>query len=214
MTEIILHLTSGKGPDECRWVVAQLVKAFAAEGARQGVICEVLDEDEAPDKGGGLASSLLLRISGDEAQAFARERTGTILWVGDSPFRPGHKRRNWFVSVNPAPSIETVPDLREADIDFQTMRASGPGGQHVNKTDSAVRATHRPTGLVTTAQAQRSQHANRKLAMLKLAMRLEARRSEAKDGARHEHWSAHQNLERGNAVRTYVGPGFKLKAVT
>lgn len=208
MTEIILHLTSGKGPDECRWVVAQLVKAFASEGARLGVRCEVLEAEEA------LPASLLLRVSGDEAQAFVRARTGTILWVGDSPFRPGHRRRNWFVSVAPAPSAESVPDLREADIDFQTMRASGPGGQHVNKTDSAVRATHRPTGLVATAQAQRSQHANRKLATLKLAMMIEARRAEATDAARHAHWSAHQDLERGNPVRTYTGPRFTLKAVT
>ena len=206
MTEIILHLTSGKGPEECRWVVAQLVKAFAGEGARQGVTCDVLEAGE-----GTLPASLLLRVDGDAAPAFVRERIGTILWVGDSPFRPGHRRRNWFVSVGLAPSPESVPDLRDDDIDFQTMRASGPGGQHVNKTDSAVRATHRPTGLVATAQEQRSQHANRKLATLKLAMMLEERRSGARDEARHEHWSAHQNLERGNPVRTYTGPLFKLK---
>ena len=207
MTEIILHLTSGKGPDECRWVVAQLVKAFASEGAPLGVTCEALEADDA------LPASLLLRLTGDAAQAFARERTGTILWVGDSPFRPKYRRRNWFVSVALAPSIENVPDLCDADIDFQTMRASGPGGQHVNKTDSAVRATHRLTGLVATAQEQRSQHANRKLAKLKLAMLLEGRRSGAREEVQHEHWSAHQNLERGNPVRTYIGPGFKLKAV-
>ncbi len=207
MTEIILHLTAGKGPDECRWVVTHLAKAFISEGTRQGVVCQILDAEEA------LPASLLLSVSGDTAQAFVRERTGTILWVGSSPFRPLHKRRNWFVSVAPAPSPEEVPDLRDSDIDFQTMRASGPGGQHVNKTDSAVRAIHRPTGLVATAQEQRSQHANRKLATLKLAMMLEERRSEAKDEARREHWSTHQNLERGNAVRTYMGPDFKLKVV-
>ncbi|ESQ82003.1 peptide chain release factor [Asticcacaulis sp. AC466] len=205
MTDIILHLTSGKGPEECRWVVARLAQAFTREGAKQGVTCEVLEaEDDLP-------TSLLLRVSGDEAQAFARDRTGTILWVGDSPFRPGHKRRNWFVGVAPAPSPDTVPDLREDDIAFQTLRASGPGGQHVNKTDSAVRATHRPTGLVTTAQEQRSQHANRKLAILKLAIRLEERRAGARKAAQLEQWSAHQNLERGNPVRTYTGPLFKLK---
>jgi peptide chain release factor len=206
MTEIILHLTSGKGPDECRWVVAQLAKAFTAEGVRQGVTCEVLDGE------GALPASLLLRVSGEAAETFAKERTGTILWVGDSPFRPGHRRRNWFVGVAVAPSPEAVFDLRDEDIDFQTMRASGPGGQHVNKTDSAVRATHRPTGLVTTAQEQRSQHANRKLAKLKLALMLEERRAGAREGVRQEQWSAHQTLERGNAVRTYTGPSFTLKA--
>jgi len=207
MTEIILHVTSGKGPDECRWVVAQLARAFVREGALADVSCDVLDEE------GALPASLLLRVSGEGAHAFAQARTGTVLWVGDSPFRPGHRRRNWFVGVALAPSPESVPDLRDEDIDFQTMRASGPGGQHVNKTDSAVRATHRPTGLVATAQEQRSQHANRKLAMLKLAVMLEERRSGARDAVRHEHWSAHQNLERGNPVRTYTGPRFVLKAV-
>ena len=205
MTEAILHLTSGKGPEECRWVVARLAEAFADEAAKIGVMCEALDaQDELP-------ASLLMRVSGDGALAFVRERTGTILWVGESPFRPRHKRRNWFVGVALAPIAEDVPDLRDSDIDFQSMRASGPGGQHVNKTDSAVRATHRPTGLVATAQEQRSQHANRKLAKLKLAMLLEERRSGASDEVRQERWSAHQELERGNPVRTYTGPKFKLR---
>lgn len=206
MTEIILHLTSGKGPSECCWVVAQLAQAFSRESTEHEVTCEVLDAQEA------LPASLLLRVSGEKAQAFAEARTGTIQWVGDSPFRPGHKRRNWFVGVALAPSPNTVPDLRDDDIVFQTMRASGPGGQHVNKTDSAVRATHRPTGLVTTAQEQRSQHANRKLAKLKLAILLEERRVQAGEVARQKHWSAHQSLERGNPVRTYTGPRFALKS--
>ena len=205
MTEAILHLTSSKGPAECRWVVAQLAKAFADEAARIGVTCEVLDAQEE------LPASLFMRVSGDEALAFVRERTGTILWIGESPFRPRHKRRNWFVGVSLAPIPDDVPDLRDSDIDFQAMRASGPGGQHVNKTDSAVRATHRPTGLVATAQEQRSQHANRKLAKLKLAMLLEDRRSGASDDVRHERWSLHQQLERGNPARTYTGPKFKLR---
>jgi peptide chain release factor len=207
MTEIILHLSSGKGPDECCWVVAQLAQAFAREGALEDVTCEVLDAQEA------LPASLLLSVSGDTAQAFVQQRIGTIQWVGDSPFRPGHKRRNWFVGVALAPSPESIPDLRDEDIAFQTMRASGPGGQHVNKTDSAVRATHRPTGLVATAQEQRSQHANRKLAKLKLALMLEERRINAREHARHEHWSSHQSLERGNPVRCYTGPLFKPKLV-
>lgn len=205
MTEAILHLTSGKGPAECRWVVARLAEAYADEAARIGVTCEVLDaQDELP-------ASLLMRVSGDGALAFVRERTGTILWIGESPFRPRHKRRNWFVGVALAPIPEDVPDLRDIDIDFQAMRASGPGGQHVNKTDSAVRATHQPTGLVATAQEQRSQHANRKLAKLKLAMLLEERRSGAGDEVRHEQWSIHQQLERGNPVRTYTDSKFKLR---
>ena len=205
MSEIILHLSSGKGPDECRWVVAQLARAFVREGAGQGVTCEVLDAGE------GLPASLFLSVGGDAAEAFVRSRIGTIQWIGESLFRPKHKRRNWFVGVALAPSPETVPDLRDEDIAFQAMRASGPGGQHVNKTDSAVRATHRPTGLVATAQEQRSQHVNRKLAKLKLALMLEERRSTAGDDVRQAQWSIQQSLERGNPVRVYTGPQFRLK---
>ncbi|MDQ0464254.1 peptide chain release factor [Caulobacter ginsengisoli] len=206
MSEVILHLTSGQGPQECRWVVAQLAAAYAREAEAYGVVCEVLEgfEDH--------PSSLLMRVSGDQAPAFVAGRTGTVLWIGDSPFRPGHNRRNWFVGVALAPEPDLVPDLKAEDIDYQTLRASGPGGQHVNKTDSAVRATHRPTGLVATAQEQRSQHANRKLARLKLAMMIEEQRGASRDKARRSQWSLHQQLERGNPVRTYRGVRFTPKS--
>lgn len=205
MSEIILHLTAGKGPQECRWVVGQLARTFMREAQAMGLACEPLDAE------GGDPASLLLRIIGEQAADFVAGRSGTVQWVGDSPFRPGHKRRNWFVGVSRAPEPEAIPDLREEDIDYQVMRASGPGGQHVNKTDSAVRATHRPSGLVATAQEQRSQHANRKLARLKLAIMLEERRGQAMDGARRSQWEVHQELERGNPVRVYAGPRFQLK---
>jgi peptide chain release factor len=203
--EIILHLTSGAGPLECRWVVAELTRAFAREAAQQGLACELLEG------GNELPASVLLRISGAQASAFAAQRTGTVQWIGRSHFRPGHKRQNWFVGVSLAPEPETFADLNEADIDYQAMRASGPGGQHVNKTDSAVRALHRPSGLVATAQEQRSQHANRKLARLKLAIMLEERRGQSQDEARRAQWQSHRELERGNPVRVYSGPRFELR---
>lgn len=206
MSEVILHLTSGQGPQECRWVVAQLAAAYAREAEAFGVVCDVLEEL------GDHPSSLLMRVSGDAAPAFVAGRTGTVLWIGDSPFRPDHNRRNWFVGVALAPEPDLVPDLKAEDIDYQTLRASGPGGQHVNKTDSAVRATHRPTGLVATAQEQRSQHANRKLARLKLAMMIEEQRGASRDKVRRSQWSLHQQLERGNPVRTYTGVRFTLKS--
>lgn len=205
MTEIILHLTSGNGPEECRWVVAQLATAFGREAKDAGLSCGLVESYD------GLPSALLLRVSGEDVSAFAAARVGTILWTGDSPFRPNHKRRNWFVGVSVVPEAEATADLRDDDIDFQAMRASGPGGQHVNKTDSAVRATHRPTGLVATAQEQRSQHANRKLAKLKLAMLLEERRTQSQARGRHAEWARHNQLERGNPVKTYTGPRFLPK---
>lgn len=206
MTEVVLHITAGKGPQECRWVVGQLARAFLREARELGLEAEVLDGTEE------LSASVLLRIAGEGALDFALKRIGTNQWIGTSPQRPRHKRRNWFVGVALAPQPDAVPDLGEHDVVYQAMRASGPGGQHVNKTDSAVRATHLPTGLVATAQEQRSQHANRKLARLKLAIMLEERRGQVLDDARRSQWQAHQELERGNAVRAYAGPGFKLKS--
>jgi peptide chain release factor len=206
MTEVILHITAGKGPQECRWVVSQLARAFLREAKAMGLDNEVLDGTE------DLPASVLLRIAGEGASGFALQRIGTNQWIGTSPQRPAHKRRNWFVGVALAPLFDAIPDLGEHDIAYQAMRARGPGGQHVNTTDSAVRATHLPTGLVATAQEQRSQHANRKLARLKLAIMLEERRGQAVDDVRRSQWQAHQELERGNAVRVYAGPDFKLKA--
>jgi len=186
-------------------VVSQLVQAFCREAAAEGLECVPLEPI------GGPVPSALLRVSGDRAEDFAAARTGTVRWVGDSTFRPGHKRRNWFVGVSVIPEGGRVPDLHEKDIVYQTLRASGPGGQHVNKTESAVRATHVPTGLAVVSQEQRSQQANRKVALLKLSLLLEQRRAQEQARGRQELWSQHQSLERGNEVRRYEGVGFRLR---
>jgi len=206
MSEIILHLSAGQGPEECQWVVAQLAAMFAREAAAQGLTCEPVEPVIGP------SASALLRVSGDDSEAFAVARTGTIRWIGTSPFRPTHKRRNWFVAVTRAPEVETVAEFREGDVQYQAFRASGPGGQHVNTTDSAVRATHIPTGLSTVSQDQRSQFANRKIARLKLAMIFDERRRQGSADGKRALWSRNHELERGNAVRAYEGPAFRLRA--
>lgn len=202
MTEIILHLSSGQGPEECEWVVAELGRIWCDEARAAGIGCEPIEPI------GGRVASVLLRVSGAEAEAFATARTGTIRWIGTSPFRPLHKRRNWFVGVKRLPLVEEIPDFREADIRYQTLRASGPGGQHVNKTDSAVRATHIPTGLSTLSQDQRSQFANKKIARLKLAMLFDEQRRVGEAGGKRALWDQNRQIERGNAVRTYEGRRF------
>lgn len=202
---VILHLSAGQGPEECRWVVAQLVRVFADEATAERLSCVAIEPVTGP------VPSALLRVEGAGADAFARARTGTIRWVGTSRFRPTHKRRNWFVAATIIAEAEEAYDLRDVDIAYQSYRASGPGGQHVNTTDSAVRATHLPTGLTSTAQDQRSQFANKKLARWKLALLLDERRREDEAGGRRERWGQHHALERGNAVRTYEGDRFRRR---
>jgi peptide chain release factor len=205
MTEIILHLSAGQGPRECEWVVAELARVLCREGEAAGLTCEPVEPLAGP------VASVLLRVSGAEAESFAAACTGTIRWIGTSPFRPLHKRRNWFVGVALAPLADDIPEFREADIRYQTLRASGPGGQHVNKTDSAVRATHLPTGLATLSQDQRSQFANKKIARLKLAILFDEQRRAGEAGGRRALWGQNRALERGNAVRTYEGVGFRMR---
>jgi len=205
MSEVMLHLSSGQGPEECEWVVSQLVRLWAAEARAVGLICEPVEPISGPN------ASVLLRVSGLDADAFAAERVGTIRWTGTSPFRPLHKRRNWYVGATRTTTAEVASDLRDADIRYQTLRASGPGGQHVNRTESAVRATHVPTGLTTFSQDQRSQLANRKIARIKLALMLDSRRHEDAALGTREQWKRNRGLERGNEVRAYRGEKFKLE---
>lgn len=208
MNEIILHITAGQGPEECEWVVERLAEVFRSEAGKLDLRCEPIEPLNGP------SPSVLLRVSGDEAEAFASARAGTVRWIGVSTTRPMHKRKNWFVGVSVVREDADVPDLVENDITYQTLRASGPGGQHVNKTESAVRATHVPTGLTTVSQEQRSQQANRKVARLKLSLLFEARRDEKRTQSQRQLWSQHQSLERGNAVRTYEGSAFRLRKQT
>lgn len=206
--EVYIHISSGSGPRECAWVVNKLAEAFVKEGRVKGVYATILRED---NPSSSLAPSLLMKLSGKLAPDFAKARLGIIRWIGNSPFRPNHKRKNWFVSVSTAPTTSDVSELHERDIEYQAMRASGPGGQHVNTTDSAVRATHVPTGESVVAREERSQHRNRNLAIAKLYMIFAERKSTDKQNAKEAIWRQHHNLERGNAVRTYEGLKFKRK---
>jgi peptide chain release factor len=207
MTEIYLHFTAGSGPRECRFVVTGVLGAFLKAVEKAGLRAESPGGEGAPRE----ADSVLIKVSGKDVDTFVRPWLGTVRWIGESPYRPNHKRKNWYIGVYKAPTIEDMPAVDAKDIRFQTMRASGPGGQHVNKTDSAVRATHTPTGVSVTASEERSQHANKKLALIKLAAIFEERAAEKKAQGQESSWRQNHMLERGNEVKVFEGMRFREK---
>jgi peptide chain release factor len=201
-----LQITSGQGPAECCWVVARLVEGLRREASAAGVEIDLLEATDGNRP--GTFRSVLLSLDGDGATAFAAGWQGTIQWIGTSPYRPTHKRKNWFVGVEMFAPPEK-PAWSPDEIVVETMRASGPGGQHVNKTSSAVRVTHTPTGLVATAREERSQHRNRKLALARLADLFAHQGTAAEGDVRQQRWEQHAALARGNAVRVFRGEDFK-----
>ncbi|QQP89854.1 peptide chain release factor H [Skermanella sp. TT6] len=203
-----LLLTAGRGPAECRMAVAGLSRILLAEADEAGVEAELVAAETAPH---GLMSALVA-LRGDGAETLARSWEGTVQWICPSPLRPGWARKNWFVGVSRLSPPPPSPDLSDRDLRIETMRSSGPGGQHVNTTESAVRITHLPTGTVALAREERSQHRNRALALARLAAALDGLEREADRVAGHRRWSRHDALERGNPVRIYVGERFTRRA--
>lgn len=167
------------------------------------VILEVI-EGEYPET----IKSVLLAIDGNGIKDFIRSWEGSIQWISKSPFRPMHKRKNWFIGIRKfGPPKDTL--LLNKDFIFETMKASGPGGQHVNKTNTAVRVTHKITGLVASAQEERSQFMNKKLALTRLLKRIEQKQCDTEKKRQQDRWKMHNDLERGNPARIFHGAKFK-----
>jgi peptide chain release factor len=184
----------------------EVVQREAAERAIACLALEIVPGDEKET-----IKSALLALDGDEAVQFAASWEGTIQWISKSPYRPTHKRKNWFVAVEVYAPVEH-PQWSLAELKVEAMRSSGPGGQHVNKTSSAIRVTHLPTGTAVVAREERSQHQNRRLALARLAQILDRRNTNAEEETRRKRWEQHGELERGNPIRIYQGPNFKLRA--
>lgn len=199
--EVWLQVTAGQGPAECAWAVLRVVEKLVEEAKSSGIDAKTLAVEPGPEP--DTAQSVLLALSGGSGlKDFAARWQGTVQWIARSPFRPQHKRKNWFVGVE---ALEPVSTSRFSakDVRFETMRASGPGGQHVNRTESAVRVTHIPTGLQAAASEERSQHRNRKLALARLAQKLAAEDSRQAGEAEKKRWRTHQQLQRGNPRRIF-----------
>jgi peptide chain release factor len=187
--------------------IAQTIERMRAEADADGIELDIAEE---PNSDGHGPPSALVMVNGDGAEAFAARWTGSILWVCRSPVRPNHRRKNWFIACQEIAPPDTPGDrIDAADVRFEAFRAGGPGGQHQNKTESAVRATHLPTGLAIVVRENRSQHRNRSIAIERLGALLETSKAlnAASDRARLR--AAHADLERGNPKRTFRGEKFQ-----
>lgn len=203
---MLLQLSAAQGPDECALAVAKALPRLRAEAAALEVSVEVIESEAGAVPQSWL--SLLLLLDGPEAAALAARWSGTLLWICNSPLRPTHKRKNWFFGGHGfAPPAEGAA-ADEAGIRIEAVRASGPGGQHVNKTASAVRATHLASGLSVKMQSERSQHANRRLAVALLRERLRQREAQQQERLRAQRRDAHLAVERGNPARVFRGEAF------
>lgn len=196
--KIYLQITAGRGPAECCRVVALVLEKILSQARKLGLIAEVIEREE-----GELNRTLfsaIVALEGGKIDDIIDEWEGTIQWIAQSPYRIYHKRKNWFVGVKSfTPSELSNIDTRY--ITYQTMRSSGAGGQHVNKTESAVRATHAPSGLSVTASDQRSQFQNKKLATERLLIKLSVWDEEQMMQKAQENWNNHNNLQRGNPIK-------------
>ncbi len=199
MEKMIIQITSGRGPAECCRVVACVQRLMMKQAKQMGVKLEVL-ENKAGELNGTLLSATM-RAEGNNLGMFAKEWAGTVQWVAQSPYRKFHKRKNWFAGV----AFFDVKELMRwdpKDVKMDTLRSSGPGGQNVNKVETAVRGTHMPSGLQVTVMDTRSQLENRKLCLARLEAKILVWQTEQLMAQQQGRWQEHNELERGNPVKT------------
>lgn len=203
MEKTYIQITSGRGPVECCRVVVLVMQKIIEQARKLGLETKLVEHEDGPQD--GCMFSATLAVQGDGISLLTDEWEGSVLWVAQkNPFRPWHRRKNWFVGVHAFKPLEKAK-VSERDITYDTLRASGPGGQNVNKVETAVRATHRPSGISVVASDLRSQSQNKKLAYERLMMKLSAMEEEKQMHQTRDVWMNHNTLERGNPVKKFKG---------
>jgi peptide chain release factor 2 len=199
----ILAIHPGAGGTDSQDWAQMLLRMYLAWADRKGYKTETLDVQPADEA--GIKSATVL-VKGDYAFGYLRAEVGVHRLVRLSPFDAAHRRHTSFASVAAYPEVDESVDIeiRDADIKLDFFRASGPGGQHVNKSSTAVRVTHLPTGIVVSCQNERSQFRNRENAMKILRSRLYALHEEEERKKRKEAEGEKMEIAWGSQIRSYV----------
>ena len=204
-----LEIHAGAGGTESQDWAEMLLRMYQRWAERRGMKVELV-EHQAGEQAGIKSATLLLK--GENAYGYAKTETGVHRLVRISPYDSSARRHTSFSSVDVYPVIDDniVVDINESDLKIDTYRASGAGGQHVNTTDSAVRITHIPTGIIVACQNQRSQHKNKAEAMNMLKARIyEAELRKREEAASAEH-AAKTDIGWGHQIRSYVLQPYQL----
>lgn len=205
-----VDVQSGSGGTEAQDWAEMLLRMYLRWGEHKGFQVELMEVS--PGEVAGIKSATI-RFGGEYAYGWLRTETGVHRLVRKSPFDSGNRRHTSFASVFVSPEIEDDIDIQinPADLRIDTYRASGAGGQHVNRTDSAVRITHIPTGIVAQCQTDRSQHRNKDQAMKQLKAKLYElemqKRTQEKDALE----AAKSDITWGSQIRSYVLDASRIK---
>jgi peptide chain release factor 2 len=205
-----LDIQAGSGGTEAQDWAAILERMYLRYCERKGFSAEVLEES--PGEVAGIKSATF-KVTGDYAYGHLRSESGVHRLVRKSPFDANNRRHTSFASVFVYPEVdETIEiDVNPADLRIDTYRASGAGGQHINKTDSAVRITHLPTGIVVQCQNDRSQHRNRAEAMSLLKAKLYERELRKRNEEKQALEDSKTDIGWGHQIRSYVLDQSRIK---
>ena len=201
--DALVTIHSGEGGTDAQDWTEMLVRMYLRWAERRGFKAELVEAS--PGEEAGLKSAAIT-VSGENAYGTLKAERGVHRLVRLSPFDSAHRRQTSFAQVIVAPLVadEGVVEIDDADLRIDTYRASGAGGQHVNKTDSAVRITHIPTGIVVQCQNERSQSSNKATAMRMLRSRLAEMAEEEREAELARERGVAQNTGFGSQIRSYV----------
>ena len=205
-----LDIQAGSGGTEAQDWAEMLLRMYLRWGEEHGFGTEIVEVSAGEVAG---IKSATVRFEGEYAFGWLRTETGVHRLVRKSPFDSGNRRHTSFASVFVSPEIDDdiTIEINPADLRVDTYRASGAGGQHVNKTDSAVRLTHLPTGTVVQCQSERSQHKNRDHAMKQLRAKLYELELQQRDAERQALEDSKADIGWGSQIRSYVLDQSRIK---